>query len=52
MKYYIAKYKDENGIDRTLPPQTKKQLDVAFDHLMNVCDCDATSWVETFVYEE
>jgi hypothetical protein len=52
MKYYIAKYVDQNGEQQELPAQSKKQLELAFDHLINVCGCDPDSWIEIFVGQD
>ena len=52
MKYYVAKYKNYDGVEQTLPPQTSKQLNNAYDQIANGGDYEKGSWVEFFVYEE
>jgi hypothetical protein len=52
MKYYQAKYKDLDGVEHTLPAQTQKQLNNAYEHIANSGEYESGSWVDFFVYEE
>ncbi len=46
MKLYSASYLDLDGNLHTLPIQSKKQINNAFDHIANCCEMLEGSWVE------
>lgn len=46
MKVYSATYLDLDGVLHTLPWQSKKQIENAFDHIVNLCEIDKDSWVD------